>query len=241
MRNGCERMKYKIAIVFLVLVFLFSAGKVGKTLYDYHKADQIHKTEQVQFTSVGEVAPIQVAFDELLKENSEVTGWLYCPNTPINYPVVQAKDNNKYLRRDLHGKYLVTGTLFVDFRNHAITEDRNFIIYGHNMKDDSMFASLLNYNDQSYYEAHPILYYLTPNGDYKIELIAGLLVPANSKLYHPSPDELWLSEFLTEAKANSGFISSVALSDSDRIITLSTCSYDKKKARYVLIGKLIKL
>jgi len=234
-------MKYKITIVLLILIFLFAAGKVAKTLYDYWQADQIHKTEQAQFTSVGEVVPIQVAFDSLLAENPEVTGWLYCPDTPINYPVVQAENNKKYLRRDLHGKYLVTGTLFVEFRNRAITEDRNYIIYGHNMKDDSMFGSLLNYADQAYYDAHPVLYYLTPQGDYKIELIAGLMVPDNFGIYTPTPDELWFAEFLADARAQSGFRSPVTVSGSDRIVTLSTCSYDKKNERYILIGKLIKL
>ena len=234
-------MKFKIIITVLVLIFLFAAGKVGKTLYDYWQADRMHAMEQTKFTTAGERAPIQVAFDSLLAENPEIVGWLYSDGTPINYPVVQASNNDKYLRRDLYGKYLVTGTLFVDYRNRTVTEDRNYIIYGHNMKDDSMFASLLNYQDQAYYEAHPALYYLTPHGDYKIELIAGLLIPEVSEVYTPTPQEPWFSEFLADARARSGFVSPVTLSDSDRIITLSTCSYNSKNGRYILIGKLIKL
>ena len=233
-------MKFKITITVLVLIFLFAAGKVGKTIYDYHKADLAHQAEQEAFTAVGETTPIQVDFPALLAENSEIVGWLYSPDTPINYPVVQAENNDKYLRRDLYGKYLVTGTLFVDYRNRAVTEDRNYIIYGHNMKDDSMFASLMNYTDQAYYDAHPVLYYLTPDGDFKIELIAGLTVPEAFDLYTPTPNELWLTGFLEEARLKSGFRSSVTLSDADRIVTLSTCSYDNKNGRFVLIGKLVK-
>lgn len=239
MRNGRERMKFKITMTVLVLIFLFAAGNVFKTLYDYHKANLTHQVEQETFTAEGENVPIQVDFPALLAENSDIVGWLYSPDTPINYPVVQAENNDKYLRRDLHGKYLVTGTLFTDYRNRAITEDRNYIIYGHNMKDDSMFASLLNYANQAYYDAHPILYYLTPNGDFKIELLAGLMVPETFELYTPTPDELWFTEFLEDAKLHSGFRSSVTYSNSDRIITLSTCSYDNKNGRFVLIGKLV--
>ncbi len=233
-------MKFKLAIIGLVLIFLFAVGNIAKTLYDYRSAERIHAAEQAQFTAPGVTAPISVDFDALLKENSEIVGWLYSPDTPINYPVVQAENNDKYLRRDLHGKYLVTGTLFVDFRNRAVTEDRNYIIYGHNMKDDSMFASLMNYTNQAYFDAHPHLYYLTPQGDYKIELIAGLMVPEVSELYTPTPTEPWFSEFLADAQAQSGFVSRVPLTDSDRIVTLSTCSYNNRNGRFVLIGKLVK-
>ena len=70
---------------------------------------------------------ITVDFEALRKENSDVVGWLYCPDTPINYPVVQGEDNNQYLRADLKGKYLVSGTIFVDYRNGEIGQDRNYI------------------------------------------------------------------------------------------------------------------
>ena len=92
-----------------------------------------------------------------------MTGWLYCPDTALNYPVVQGKDNIKYLQRDLDGKYLASGTLFVDFENGALGEDTNYIIYGHNMKNGTMFAQLSGYKSQEFYDAHPYAMLLTPN------------------------------------------------------------------------------
>lgn len=188
-----------------------------------------------------EVAPITIDFASLLEQNSDVVGWIYCQDTPINYPVVQAKDNDKYLRRDLSGKYLVSGTVFVDYRNGAIGEDANYIVYGHNMKDGTMFSSLSKYKEQSYYDEHPVLYFLTSTGDYKIELYAGIVVKRDALIYMPNPDEKGFAEFLSNAKEKSTFKSEVEITENDTLITLSTCSYEYNHARYIVIGKLNKL
>lgn len=188
-----------------------------------------------------ETAPITVDFDLLLEQNNDIVGWIYCQDTLINYPVVQAEDNDRYLRRDINGKYLVSGTIFVDYHNGTIGEDGNYIIYGHNMKDGTMFSSLTKYKEQSYYDEHSILYYLTPNGDYKIELYAGVVVPRDSLIYQSNPNEAELQKFLNYAKENSTFQSSVAIEEGDLLITLSTCSYEYTNARYIIIGRLMKL
>ena len=101
--------------------------------------------------------PISIDFDSLLSRNKDVIGWLYCPDTVINYPVVQGENNDQYLRKDLDGKYLVSGTLFADYRNGALGEDANYIIYGHNMKNGTMFSLLAKYKQQSYYDKHPVI------------------------------------------------------------------------------------
>lgn len=188
-----------------------------------------------------EAAPITIDFESLLEQNGDVVGWIYCQDTPINYPVVQAKDNDKYLRRDLHGKYLVSGTVFVDYRNGAIGEDSNYIVYGHNMKDGTMFSSLTKYKDQSYYDQHPVLYFLTPTGDYKIELYVGIVVKRDALIYVPNPEEIEFEKFLVDAKENSTFKSDITINENDTLITLSTCSYEYNNARYIVIGKLIRL
>ena len=197
--------------------------------------------ETTEPTEPIEVAPITIDFASLLEQNSDVVGWIYCQDTPINYPVVQAKDNDKYLRRDLNGKYLVSGTVFVDYRNGAIGEDANYIVYGHNMKDGTMFSSLSKYKEQSYYDEHPVLYFLTPTGDYKIELYAGIVVKRDALIYMPNPDEKGFAEFLSNAKEKSTFKSEVEITENDTLITLSTCSYEYNHARYIVIGKLNKL
>lgn len=198
---------------------------------------------QTPSTSEPEPEPepvkISVNFDALLKDNGDVVGWLYCEDTAINYPVVQGKDNNEYLRADLNGKYLVSGTLFVDYRNGEIGTDRNYIIYGHNMKNGTMFGSLVKYKKQAYYDAHPTITYLTPEGNYTIELIAGLVVHRNDLIYQTNPPQSEWDAYLANALKNSTFNSGLTFEEGDILITLSTCSYEYDNARYVVIGRLV--
>ena len=252
--------KAMITLLILLLsgILVYASYMAIKEVREYKEAEQLYEELQEEFVETKptediepdettasaepiEVAPITVDFTSLLEQNGDIVGWLYCQDTPINYPVVQAEDNDRYLRRDLNGKYLVSGTVFVDYRNGTIGVDRNYIVYGHNMKDGSMFSSLAKYKEQSYYEEHPVLYYLTPNGDYKIELYAGMVVKRDALIYVPNPDEAEFAEFLRNAKDKSTFKSDVEITENDTRITLSTCSYEYNNARYIVIGKLNQL
>lgn len=191
---------------------------------------------------VLEWAPVAVDFEALLAENGDVVGWLYCEGTPINYPVMQAADNDRYLHRGLNGEYLYSGTPFADYRCSVAGTDRNYIIYGHNMKNDTMFGTLDEYKGQSYYDEHPVLYYLTPERDYKIELFSGLVTKADSEVYDLQfRDEEAFEDFLRGLREHSTFRSDVSVTGADRIVTLSTCSYEFNNARYVIFGKLTAL
>lgn len=256
-----KRIILTFTVCTCLAVFGFAVFNAVKIVADYEKADGLYEDLQNQYVETNteqpkdtqtdetitgenepnEVAPISIDFASLLEENSDIVGWIYCPDTPINYPVVQGKDNNQYLRRDLGGNYLVSGTIFVDYRNGAIGEDSNLLIYGHNMKDKSMFGTLVRYKEQAYYDEHPALYYLTPEADYKIELYAGIVVKRNAVIYQPNPDEAELAEFLNNAKDKSTFVSNVELAEDNVLITLSTCSYEYNNARYIVIGKLSRL
>lgn len=248
----------KVFILILALLLVFSVVQINKTTYNYKKSQQMYETLQkecvetkgiedtkpdvsTQPIEMIETAPITIDFNSLLDKNKDIVGWIYCQDTPINYPVAQAENNEYYLRRDLNGKYLVSGTVFVDHRNGTIGKDINYIVYGHNMKDGTMFSSLAKYKEQSYYDEHPILYFLTPTADYKIELYAGIVVKRDTLIYVPNPDETEFSTFLHKAKTNSTFVSNVEINEKDTLITLSTCSYEYNNARYILIGKIMKI
>jgi sortase B len=127
----------------------------------------------------------------------------------------------------------------MDFKNGALGEDSNHIIYGHNMKNGTMFGMLTQYKDQSYYDQHPIMYYLTPTGNYKLELVVGVVVKSDDRLYELGQDKTMLLSVVNRHKEHSTFLSPVQLSEEDVIVTLSTCSYEFDNARYVLIGKLM--
>ena len=184
-----------------------------------------------------ETSPISVDFDTLKEANDDVIGWLYCEDTPINYPVLQSDDNSYYLRRLVNDEWNIAGSLFMDYRNNLSNNDWNTVIYGHNMKNDSMFGTLPEYRNQDYYEQHPIMYFLTPEADYKIELIAGFVTPSDSELYDVYLSETDRASLCDELFELSDFQSNeYSFEENIRLLTLSTCSYEYETARYVVVG-----
>lgn len=201
--------------------------------------EQEPEADAEQFPS--ETAPIEVDFEVLWETNMDVVGWIYCEDTPINFPVVQAEDNDYYLRRLIDGTWNSSGTLFTDYRNAADFSDSNTIIYGHNMKNKGMFGTLSNYKEQSYYDEHPLMWLLTADGNYKVELIAGYVTSSTSEIYSIGLSEEEVLALAEQAIEKSTFISDLQVSQGDRFVTLSTCSYEYDNARYILIGHLIAL
>ena len=187
-----------------------------------------------------EVSPIKVDFAALQARNPDVTGWIYCPDTPINYVVVQTDDNMFYLHKDIDGNYSSYGTLFVECLNQKGFSDTNNIIYGHHMNDGKMFAKLVNYAKQDYYNQHPVFYLNTPDMNYRVELFAGYVTDMNSDTYSISftsaeENQKWLDSVISQ----SAFESAVAVKPGDKILTLSTCTYEYDDARFVVLGKMI--
>lgn len=181
----------------------------------------------------------QVNFSSLWSVNSEVVGWIYASGTTINYPVVQASDNEYYLTHLVNGQTNTSGSIFMDCLNKSDFSNSNTIIYGHHMKNGTMFASLVNYDNQSYYNSHPVMWLVTPQASYLVEIFAGFVTSVDS--------DVWQLEFASSAdyqswidmvEASSLFNSDVTPSVNDHIITLATCSYNYENARFVVMGVL---
>lgn len=198
-------------------------------------APQTGEENPEQTQPAGEQAPIRVDFDILREQNPDIIGWIYSPDTPINYPIAQSEDNDYYLRRLTDGTRNTAGTIFVDFRNSADFSDRNTLVYGHNMKNDTMFGTLSEYDSQSYYESHRTLWLLTPEQSWKLEPIAGFVTRADSDSYILFESREELTGYLEEALTRSGFESEVDPEQTERIVTLSTCTYQGVDKRYILI------
>lgn len=232
-------------------VFLCSLGWVVLALQEYQDSARFYEQAAKQAVrsmeadldetadEVALTAPISVDFEVLQAVNADVIGWIYCEDTVINYPVLQGTDNSYYLRRLYDGTYNSSGSLFVDCANSLGFADANNIIYGHNMKNGSMFAGLENWSEQSYYDDHPILWLLTPEQDYAVLLFAGYTTAADSDVYtiYTTAGES-LAAYLAQCYANSDFESDVIPEQIEKILTLSTCDYSFANARYVLQGML---
>jgi len=185
--------------------------------------------------------PISINFSALRKKNKDVIGWIYNEGTVINYPIMQTSNNVYYLRHLTDGSYSVSGSIFLDSINNKYFLDDNSILYGHHMKNGSMFASIEKYKKQSYYNEHPELWLLTPKQNYLLMPFAGLVVT-------PSREEYFMHEFKSEeerkayvkfALENSSFVGEMAPNAADRIITLTTCDYTFKNARFILVCTML--
>ena len=243
----------------LICVFAFSAYKIYSTLNGYRQAEKTYSDVATQYATVAasptpvpeaekkpeidpEVSPLSIDFDGLRSQSTDYVAWIYSPDTPINYPIAYT-DNNFYYLDHIPGEIEnANGTIFIDCRNASDFSDQNTCIYGHNMNDGSMFASLRNYRDESYYPEHPLLYLSTPNFNYRLDLIAGFVTEPTSFAYAPNFDEP--EQFLGHIeliKDLSNFKSDVEVEETDKIVTLSTCTYERDDGRYVVVGKLTQI
>lgn len=243
-------MKKVIKIILLVIclcVFIFSAYNIYKYLSEENANKKLNNelmekaiietpNDNNDNTQENEdILPISVDFSVLKQENEDIVGWLYLEDSPINYPVVQSNDNDYYLRRLVNGEYNIAGSLFMDYRNDSNLEDNNTIIYGHNMKNNTMFGSLQEYKNQDYYDNHKVMYYFTPEKNYIIELFTGYTISVESDIYDLSVID---SSKLEELISKSDFESNTKVTEEDKIITLSTCAYEYDGARYIVMGVL---
>ena len=221
--------------------------KTGNDLYKNLRADQVSLLHIKK--DMGQAAPQEeqtstnsgsMDFTYLEIVNPDVVAWITAAGLPIDLPIVQGQDNDYYLTRLFDHQPNRLGTLFVDVYNKPDFSDKNTVIYGHNMNDGSMFASIANYRTQEFYESFPVMDLYTPTADYKIELFAGYVANANEPfIQFVFQDDADFLNYIDWLKLISTFESQVTIGPEDRIVTLSTCTYDFDNARYVVFGKLV--
>ena len=130
-------------------------------------------------------------FAALKSINSECVAWIRIDGTEIDYPVVQGNDNSFYLKHLFGGEWNGAGCIFLDLRVEPDLSDRHSVLYGHHMKNGTMFSDITNYKDQTYYESHATGMILTPTENYRIEFFAGYVTGAND-------ETAWKVTFATE-------------------------------------------
>ena len=180
---------------------------------------------------------------DLQAERPSVVGWLTIPNTRIDYPFTQGVDNAQYLHLDLNDRWSASGTVFMDFRNNKDLTDFNTILYGHHMRSGSMFGTLQQFDNQSFFDNNKTGTIFLANATYEIEFIAfAVIPPSDSGIYHPTIEtEAERSAFLDHVTDVARHYRDVGVTVEDRIITLSTCNYEFHNARMVLIGRLVEV
>ena len=247
-------------LLLCVIVFAGFLTMLVKTLIPYQEADGVYEeisrdsvqiaasesrkepSNQEQGQVVSEICPITVDFQVLKALNPDIVGWIYGEDTKINYPVVQGKDNEFYLTRMPDLKENASGSIFMDCRNREMSSLTNQILYGHHMKNGSMFAGLMKYKSQEYYREHSYFFYLTEDKKYRLEILRGQVTTDASDIYRigfstEEEKEACVSRWNKTSCLTPLFIEAVDAP----LMTLSTCSYETADARFVVQGQLIEL
>lgn len=182
-------------------------------------------------------APIEVDFDRLRQMNGECIGWIYIPDTVINYPIMQASNNSKYLTILPDGTENKAGSIFMDARNSADLTDLNTVIYGHMMQDGTMFAALSRFKDRDFLNSHRTAYLLTPEQNYEFTFFACMTVSAIGDTYEMYEDSDSLHAYLRDTLKREKMSDAIDPDEVDRVVVLSTCS-GNYGTRTVLLGTL---
>ena len=231
-----------IALVVSVGVLIFYAVD---DMRSKNTGDKLKDLKGAQATSA--LPDILPEYKALYAENPDTVGWLRIDGTGIDNVVMYAPDEiDKYLHTDFYGNYSYRGCLFVDEYCDILSSD-NLIIYGHNMKDYSMFGSLMYYVSEDFYRQHKLISFDTIYEKQTYEIVAAIkteLVPEGSDgfkyyEYTGSGDEDSFSEYVKFIEENKLYDTDAELSPGDKILTLSTCAYHSEDGRFIVVARKI--
>ncbi|MDY0393399.1 class B sortase [Virgibacillus halophilus] len=253
----------RLLTIISIAVFLYASYHVGSTLWQYYHNRQIlaeaqevyDKAKQMnkkQHPSPAEASIAQTktakqekraSFDPLQQLNTDIVGWIEMEGTMINYPILQADDNTFYLYRNYKKQDSIAGSIFLDYRNDISETNRNWIVYGHRMKDGSMFGQLKKWLNDDFFKRNHEIYLDTLYDSYDAEIFS--VYQTSTDFYYIETDfdnEASFQNYIDEIEKKSLFHSDTEVTAEDSIITLSTCDYgvDPDKGRLVVHAKLKK-
>lgn len=239
----------------LLMVFLVVSVICGKCLLDYWQdsydnRQNYRQVEEIAFPekdtedddTESNVDNPMTAIDDfdyqaLLDENADCIGWLKIAGTDISYPVVQGKDNEFYLYHDFQKNYAICGTLMLDNRNDIDARQEHLIIYGHQMKDGSMFKQLNGYKEEAFYHEHKEITLYLENQKYQYEVAA--VYVTNVEQSGGYYDYLHKETRKQQMAAYQLYPTGVTVREEDELLSLSTCEYSSTNGRLIVLARRI--
>lgn len=239
-----------IILVLAVSVLLFSGYKFYTIYSEYNKGDYeyesimeevitIASSEGKEDSEVEVKTVFEVDFEKLQSINKEVVGWIRFDNPEkISYPIVQGADNDKYLKKTVEGTKNSSGSIFMDANNAVDFSDKNTFIYGHNMKNGSMFGQLRKYKNFEFYKNNPYFYIYTPDGqEVKYQVCAVCIVEDTSESYNKFyVDNTAYLQYLEYIKSISRYDTGVEVTVNSKLVSLSTCTNVTETQRLLVHG-----
>lgn len=214
-------------------VFIISAIKLITIYHEYNEGTRIYneirkyaETAEPEYNysdTKGQAAKeadtqylnLSIDFAALSKKNPDITAWIHIPAIDISYPVVQGNDNDYYLHHMFNRQANITGSIFMDYRSTPDFTDDNTFIYGHNMKNGSMFGSIDVYSNEQFQKQHPYFYIYIPGYVLKYHIISCITKAASDIDYRMNNNE------------------------DSKTVTLSTCDNDNRNYRCLIEGRLV--
>lgn len=244
-------IRFIVLIIGLSLV-AYSGYHLFKIYSDYNTSDKTYEKLQDEYavddskkdddSTKGSEAQspwyddIDIDFAGLRSENPDVVGWIYFENEDISYPVMYSGDNSYYLRKTFKREHATAGSIFLEGSNKTDFSDCHTIIYGHNMKNGTMFAQLLKYKEQDFFEKYPYFSIYTPDGkESKYQIFVAGVVEDTAVNYQFAfqSDEEFLN-YIETIKGTSLYTPNVEINAASQIVTLSTCTNVADEERFVV-------
>lgn len=258
LENLSARKKVYLAGVFICfMLFDVSMFQIISHYANAHKADEefaqlqkiVEQTEEGTGEETGEPEEGQSPFSkykELFDQNNDMAGWIMVDGTQINYPVMYTPDNpDFYLKHNFEKEYSDYGVPYIAEHCDPIEPSDNVIIYGHHMKNGSMFTGLMEYEDRDFYENHKVIRFdtLTETAEYEVIAVFRTTVYDDTGfkyyLFANAEQEAEFTDYVEQCKSLALYETGVTAEYGDKLLTLSTCEYSRTNGRLVVVAKRI--
>lgn len=247
--NTLKKIVSRTITIACIAVFIYSAYTLFGIFMGYHQNRQVlAEAQEIYYEFIeedeeeskeGEIRP---QFTNLQEVNPDITGWISIEGTQINYPILQSTTNEEYLNHNYKGDYAGAGSIFMDYRLDIKSDNPNTILYGHRMKDGSMFDGLTKFLDKDFFDAHRVVKFDTLYGSYDAEIFAVYQTTTDFDYIQTEfTNDAEYSLLLDRIRENSQYHTDIEIKPDDQILTLSTCDYvlDPQQGRLVVHAKII--
>lgn len=233
-----------IILIFFIILFIFSSFKIIMWILNNREnkkiAEEISQAIIIDEGNKEEKDKYKVDFQALKDKNFDTVGFLKVNGTNIEYTVVKGANNSYYLKHNFNKESNSAGWIFADYKNKVDGTDKNLVIYGHNMRDDSMFGSLKNILNDDWHneEENKYVTFVTENDNSIYEVFSVYQVADEDYYITTDFKDNEFNDFIKTIKSRSKFDFGVDVNENDNILTLSTCA-NNNKYRVVLHAKKI--
>ena len=246
---------------FFILIILFSGFMISRYVIDLNTneqvLDEVNQIKEAEATINEEEINLPIIKEEeenieskvgssyeldfssnpnqaLLELNNDFIGWLEVGGTAIDYPIVKTNNNSFYLDHDFNKEKNIAGSIYMDYRNIGNAFDDHILIYGHNMKNGSMFHNLRYYKDENFFEENNTILFSNLYETTEYEIFSVYSISAEDYRFELSFDTMTVSEYIEELKGMSLYQNDIPSDDESQILSLITCTYEVDDGRFIV-------